>query len=139
MHFLVGFVFMCVGSSIFLLIPRCLGKLIDEHSPASPATSNNSDDAARKDPLLLAARYFREHPWAIVAVLFVGAAAICGRIYFMRTAGQLVINDLRTNVFKTVLQEDMKFFDRNKVGEIVSRTLNLFNLVQQAFLFAVCL
>ena len=35
--------------------------------------------------------------------------------------GQLVINDLRKTVFNSVLRQDMAFFDKNKVGEIVSR------------------
>lgn len=35
--------------------------------------------------------------------------------------GQLIVNDLRTRVFGSVLRQDMSFFDRNKVGEIVSR------------------
>lgn len=39
----------------------------------------------------------------------------------MHTAGQLIINDLRKKVFKSVLFQDMAFFDKNRVGEIVSR------------------
>ncbi|ETN72514.1 hypothetical protein NECAME_18806, partial [Necator americanus] len=39
----------------------------------------------------------------------------------MHTAGQLVVNDLRKNVFNAVLRQDIAFFDKNKVGEIVSR------------------
>ncbi|VDK57895.1 unnamed protein product [Anisakis simplex] len=38
-----------------------------------------------------------------------------------RWDGQLVINDLRTKVFKSVLHQELAFFDRNKVGELVSR------------------
>uniref|UniRef100_A0A7E4VUD8 ABC transporter domain-containing protein n=1 Tax=Panagrellus redivivus TaxID=6233 RepID=A0A7E4VUD8_PANRE len=34
---------------------------------------------------------------------------------------QLIINDLRTKVFGKLLQNDMTFFDKNRVGEIVSR------------------
>ena len=31
------------------------------------------------------------------------------------------MNDLRTNVFKSIIRQDMAFFDKNKVGEIISR------------------
>ncbi|CAD5231982.1 unnamed protein product [Bursaphelenchus xylophilus] len=110
----LGLFFMGVGSSIFLFIPRVLGKLIDEHDQSK--TQPDEGDVALK-----LARYFKENPWAIVALLFVGAAAICARAYCMHTAGQLVINDLRTKVFNSVLRQDMSFFDKNKVGEIVSR------------------
>ena len=35
--------------------------------------------------------------------------------------GQLIINDLRSKVFRSVLCQELSFFDKNKVGEIVSR------------------
>ncbi|KAI6199684.1 hypothetical protein M3Y96_00653000 [Aphelenchoides besseyi] len=112
----VGLFFMGIGSSIFLIIPRVLGKLIDEHGDKPPTKEDEENDIT-----LRMARFFKRQPFAIVAILFVGAAAICLRAYLMHTAGQLVINDLRTKVFKSVLRQDMAFFDRNKVGEIVSR------------------
>jgi ABC-type multidrug transport system fused ATPase/permease subunit len=105
---------MGIGSSIFLILPRVLGKLIDEYDE-----NKKGDD--KEDVALQLARYFKDHPVAIFALLLVGATAICLRAYCMHTAGQLVINDLRTNVFKSVLGQDMAFFDRSKVGEIVSR------------------
>lgn len=40
---------------------------------------------------------------------------------FIHVPGQLVINNLRQTVFKSVIHQDMNFFGRNKVGEIVSR------------------
>uniref|UniRef100_A0A914LWV9 Uncharacterized protein n=1 Tax=Meloidogyne incognita TaxID=6306 RepID=A0A914LWV9_MELIC len=67
------------------------------------------------------ARYLRHNPWAIGIILTIGACAIGGRIYLMHTTSQLIVNDLRTNVFRNILQQDMAFFDKNKVGEIVSR------------------
>jgi ABC-type multidrug transport system fused ATPase/permease subunit len=122
---------MGIGSSIFLILPRVLGKLIDEHDDTKKKTDGEEDDIALK-----MAKYFKENPMSIFALLLVGATAICFRAYCailnirsnylclflgMHTAGQLIINDLRKNVFKSVLFQDMAFFDKNKVGEIVSR------------------
>ncbi|KAI6221793.1 hypothetical protein M3Y99_01538800 [Aphelenchoides fujianensis] len=112
----LGLFFMGIGSSIFLIIPRVLGKLIDEHGDRPPTVEDEEHDVT-----LRMARFFKREPIAIVAILFVGAVAICLRAYCMHTAGQLVINDLRSKVFNSVLRQDMAFFDRNKVGEIVSR------------------
>lgn len=39
----------------------------------------------------------------------------------LKTSGQLVINNLRQSVFDSVIRQDMIFFSKNKVGEIVSR------------------
>jgi len=104
-----------MGSSIFLCTPHILGKLIDEFDESKKKKPGEEDTA------LKAARFFKENPWALVLVLIAGAGAIAGRSYCMHTAGQLIINDLRTNVFGRLLQHDMAFFDKNRVGEIVSR------------------
>ncbi|KAI1720572.1 ABC transporter transmembrane region domain-containing protein [Ditylenchus destructor] len=104
-----GMMFLTVSSSIFLLTPRILGKLIDEHDPVKRASIDEKDFSYRL------ASYFKENPLAI------GAVCICARAYLMHTAGQLIVNDLRTKVFGKVLRQDMSFFDRNKVGEVVSR------------------
>ncbi|CAP20699.1 Protein CBR-HAF-3 [Caenorhabditis briggsae] len=111
----LGISFLGVSSTIFLLTPRVLGKLIDEWD------ETKQDKMDQTDKSLLLARYFKENPVALVGVLMLGALAIAARIYCMHTAGQLVINDLRKTVFNSVLRQDMAFFDKNKVGEIVSR------------------
>lgn len=112
---LLGLSFLGLSSSIFLFLPRVLGKLIDEFDE----TKKSKD--GMEDRSLKLAKYFKDHPVALIGVLLLGAAAICARAYCMHTAGQLVINDLRTKVFKSVLCQEMAFFDRNKVGELVSR------------------
>uniref|UniRef100_A0A0N5AA91 ABC transmembrane type-1 domain-containing protein n=1 Tax=Syphacia muris TaxID=451379 RepID=A0A0N5AA91_9BILA len=111
---ILGLSFLGLSSSIFLLLPRVLGKLIDEFDEAK-------QEENKKDPSLKLAKYFKDHPLYLIAILFIGAAAICARAYCMHTAGQLVINDLRTKVFRSVLCQELAFFDKNRVGEIVSR------------------
>lgn len=75
---------------------------------------------------------------SIFGVLLIGATAICLRTYFMHTAGQLIINDLRRKVFKSVLFQDLAFFDKNKVGEIVSRKLQNFFVYVLTYFIQVC-
>lgn len=67
---------MGIGSSIFLILPRILGKLIDEHEHQGKTTESDEDDIA-----LRMARYFKENPMSIFALLLVGATAICLRVY----------------------------------------------------------
>ncbi|KIH62604.1 hypothetical protein ANCDUO_07110, partial [Ancylostoma duodenale] len=88
---MLGLSFLGVSSSIFLLTPRVLGKLIDEFD------ETKKSESVKEDQSLRIARYFKDNPIALVAVLFLGAAAIAARVYCMHTAGQLVINDLRKN------------------------------------------
>ncbi|CAD6187036.1 unnamed protein product [Caenorhabditis auriculariae] len=112
---MLGLSFLGISSSIFLFTPRVLGKLIDEWD------DTKKDKETKDDKALLLAKFFKENPAALVGILFIGGAAIAARVYCMHTAGQLVINDLRKTVFNSVLRQDMTFFDKNKVGEIVSR------------------
>ncbi|MFH4980976.1 hypothetical protein AB6A40_007685 [Gnathostoma spinigerum] len=112
---MLGMVFLGISSGIFLFLPRILGKLIDEFDDAKKSKTPEEDVS------LKVARFFKDNPVFLIGLMFVGAACICARSYCMHTAGQLVINDLRTKVFKSVLRQDMNFFNENKVGEIVSR------------------
>lgn len=76
--------FLGISSTIFLLTPRILGQLIDEYDTKKEKTNKNVFSYE-------AAKYFKENPLAIVALLFIGAAAICCRAYLMHTAGYLFI------------------------------------------------
>uniref|UniRef100_A0A0N4ZQG9 ATP-binding cassette sub-family B member 10, mitochondrial n=1 Tax=Parastrongyloides trichosuri TaxID=131310 RepID=A0A0N4ZQG9_PARTI len=112
---IIGLSLLGVSSTIFLSAPRILGKLIDQYDENKAKHIDNNELTTRM------ANFFKEKPYYLIGVFIVGAVAIASRAYCMHTAGQLIINDLRTNVFKSVLYQDMKFFDNNKVGEIVSR------------------
>ncbi|KJH49312.1 putative antigen peptide transporter-like 2 [Dictyocaulus viviparus] len=91
---ITGISFLGVSSSIFLLTPRVLGKLIDEFDDAKKATFGNEDGT------LMIARH--DNPIALIGVLFLGGVAITARVYCMHTAGQLIINDLRKTVGEIV-------------------------------------
>lgn len=109
----VGLCFLCVGSTIFLLMPRILGKLMDSESEIN--------GPSKEDFSYKLAIYFKDNPIFLIAMVLTGSFSIFARIYFMHTAAQLVINDLRIKIFSSVIKQDIAFFDRNKVGEIVSR------------------
>nr|CAD2156307.1 unnamed protein product [Meloidogyne enterolobii] len=145
---IAGLVFLSIGSGLFLTLPRILGKMIDEFDTSKPEDRKTEGDEEAKNELNLfsiipqndtkkkenekeddflgrIARYLRHNLLSfypkIGIILAIGACAIGGRIYLMHTTSQLIVNDLRTNVFRNILQQDMAFFDKNKVGEIVSR------------------
>jgi ATP-binding cassette subfamily B (MDR/TAP) protein 10 len=58
---------------------------------------------------------------ALSVVFCVGAAANAGRVLLFRLAGESIIQNLRNNLYKSVLRQDMAFFDRNRTGELISR------------------
>lgn len=44
--------------------------------------------------------------------------------FFMRTAAQLAVNDIRKKVFTSCMRLDLGFFQRNQTGSLISRVFN---------------
>ncbi|CAM0141169.1 unnamed protein product [Umbelopsis sp. WA50703] len=60
--------------------------------------------------------------FAVVSTIFViGGAANMGRVLLFRISGERIIQRLRNNLYKTILKQDMSFFDKNRSGELISR------------------
>lgn len=72
-----------------------------------------------------------------VPAFVVGLAAVKGgaryvQEYFIRTAGQLVIQDVRNQLFSKAMNLSMGYHSRNTIGNLMSRTLNDVNQMQKA-------
>ncbi|CAI2351964.1 unnamed protein product [Caenorhabditis sp. 36 PRJEB53466] len=109
----LGTSFMVLSSGIFLIIPRILGKLIDEYG--------NHGDQASQEITMRIAKFFKEHPIALVGLLATGALATAAKVYCLQIAGLNIVGALRKAVYSSVIRQDMSFFDKNVVGEIGSR------------------
>ena len=61
---------------------------------------------------------------AFIAILVIELAVRFGQIYLMQLAGQRIMHDLRRAVFGHVQKLSMSFFDRNPVGQTMTRVTN---------------
>ncbi len=73
----------------------------------------------------------------LVPIVIIGLAALKGgsryfQSYFIETAGQLVIQDIRNDVFEHYLDFSMGYFSRNTAGNQMSRILNDVGVMQRA-------
>jgi len=59
--------------------------------------------------------------WLILMVAAIMAMAGGARHYFIAVIGERVLTDIRTAVFKHLLQLDATYFDTHRVGELTSR------------------
>ncbi len=50
--------------------------------------------------------------------------------YFIRTAGQLAIQDVRNEIYRKNLRLELRFFNRHQTGGLMSRVLNDVNMMQ---------
>ncbi|GMK58652.1 hypothetical protein CspeluHIS016_0600940 [Cutaneotrichosporon spelunceum] len=99
----IGLLF--VSSSVSMLVPLTIGKLIDFFS------SNASTLLGMTFPVAAT---------LLTIAFFIGAAANSGRVYLMRTAGQRIIARIRNQAYRSTLRQEPEFADRS-VGDIVSR------------------
>jgi ATP-binding cassette subfamily B protein len=99
----LAFVALIVASAATLVVPVAVRRMID---------FGFSDQQAG-----LIDAYFT----AMLAVVAVLAIASGLRFYLVMTLGELVVADLRGDVFAHLTRLDAEFFDQQKTGELVSR------------------
>uniref|UniRef100_A0A1I8ESW9 ABC transporter n=1 Tax=Wuchereria bancrofti TaxID=6293 RepID=A0A1I8ESW9_WUCBA len=117
-----GLLFLVIGNAIGLILPRIIFMFIDIDGDCEKEGNVRENKTDEKNMyFILAAKYLRVHYMVLFGLFCIAAASYGIRHYCMHTAGQLVINNLRQAVFRSVIHQDMNFFSKNKVGEIVSR------------------
>jgi ATP-binding cassette, subfamily B, bacterial MsbA len=63
-------------------------------------------------------------PFVIILIFVFRAACRFLNDYYMRTAAQLAVQDVRNEIFKKNVFLDLKFFHRNQTGSLMSRIVN---------------
>lgn len=54
-------------------------------------------------------------------VFILGATANMGRVVLMKVVGERIVARLRTQMYGSILQQDMTFFDTHRSGDLISR------------------
>jgi len=112
--FILGLVALAGGSGINLLLPEVLRRLL--------APDTVSDLA--------------QNPWSFSALLL-GLFAFQGVCFYFRhylfgIVGQRVVASLRRDIFANLIDQEIEFFDRERVGDLVSRITSDALLIQDA-------
>eukprot|EP00794_Sanderia_malayensis_P020061 gene20061-22030_t len=108
-----------LSSSVTMLVPFCIGKLID-------IIYTSSDDFTEM------LRNLRLTCVVLSFIFFAGAAANLGRVYIVQTSGQRIVNRLRQKVFSSIIKQETAFFDKNPTGELINRLSSDTTLVGKA-------
>ncbi|SCU81021.1 LADA_0B10770g1_1 [Lachancea dasiensis] len=108
-----------ISSSVGMAIPKVIGLVLD-------SVKNAYGDA--KGPITLEdlppiAGNFGMYDFlgVFAGALILGTAANFGRIVLLRVLGEKLVARLRSNVIRKIIHQDAEFFDRNKVGDLISR------------------
>ena len=98
-----------ISSSISMLIPFSLGRIIDIATKESGAEQ------------MLFGLDLSTFFIALAGVLTVGAAANFGRVMILRIVGERIVTRLRSRLFRNTFVQNAEFFDANRVGDLISR------------------
>ncbi|OWZ65613.1 hypothetical protein AYX15_02959 [Cryptococcus neoformans] len=104
-HLAIAVGLLLVSSSVSMLVPLTIGKLIDFFS------TNSSTFLGLSFPVAAG---------LLAATFCVGAAANAGRAIIMRICGQRIIARVRNQAYHSTLRQEPEFADRS-AGDIVSR------------------
>ena len=98
----VATVFLLIGGAAGLAYPRVIGVLIDAALAGGVQSINRAAVA--------------------MAVIFaVQAVAVAMRYYLFSVAGERIVTRLREQVYRSIIDQEIGFFDLRKTGELTSR------------------
>ncbi len=98
----VASLFLLVGGAAALAYPRVIGVLIDAAVEGGASTINRT-------AVLMA------------AIFAVQAVAVALRYYLFSVAGERIVTRLRESVYRSIIEQEIAFFDARKTGELTSR------------------
>ncbi|KAJ3027376.1 UNVERIFIED_CONTAM: ATP-binding cassette permease mdl1 [Siphonaria sp. JEL0065] len=108
--------FLLVSSAVSMSIPFSMGKIMDFVMIQMGMKVADTELMNLMSSLPLEVVF-----GSLIGVFVVGAGANFGRIMLMRKAGERIIERLRNRIFDNIIRQDVRFFDENRTGEIISR------------------
>jgi subfamily B ATP-binding cassette protein MsbA len=70
-------------------------------------------------------------PLAIIVIFLLRGLSRYTNDYFIRTAGQLAIQDIRNELFQRNIRLSLGFFNRHQIGVLISKVLNDVSMMQE--------
>lgn len=134
----VGLVLVTVTSILAIVNPKITGYIVDE-------IIGNGKNISERLPLL---------PKALCAMIIVTVVQSLVRLLFLwmfETCSQDTLYDMRDGVYRSLLQKDFAFYNRNRTGDLMSRQTGdmmairhfvafvIYNVYENALLFVIAL
>lgn len=129
----ISFAVFCLilQSTSSMFVPKLTGDLLDLSNTYILKKNSTSDEEDEKNTLnytesgrmkfelwgLSESQFFT----VVGSVLVVGCLSNALRLIILRTSGERIIARLRTRLLNRIFEQDSKFWDKNKTGDILSR------------------
>ncbi|KAK0182245.1 hypothetical protein PV327_000403 [Microctonus hyperodae] len=117
-HLLVAITSALVVAILNIWIPQCVGHVVNVITKVRKEGKNGFDDSTIMTSIFqqLAAPAFSLARMYVIQALFTFTY-----IYILSCVGERVAVNLRQDLFKSIIMQDIEFFDKHRSGEIVSR------------------
>ncbi len=115
--FIVGLVFLIVGSFLLMAFPLVAGKLID--------VAGGNQDWYLKDLNHIAL--------ALLAIFLIQAIISFFRVYLFAQVSENAMADVRNELYQKIIQLPISFFDKMRTGDLMSRMSADVSLLQTTF------
>ncbi len=110
--------------------------LFEDHPSVVLAPYDRLKELTAQETATLRGRDFKglyRIAFIFLLIILAGAVLNFAQIYLSQYAGQLFMHALRMKVFKKLQDLDMRFFDHNPVGRLVTRATNDVEAINEAF------
>lgn len=106
----LGFVMLLLGQGGSLALPLCVARVID-------AVATNADTRTHEEAI-----HGLNVAILVLTLVVVGSAVTTSiRAFCFNYAGQRVVARLRNSLFRSIVRQDIAFFDTEKTGDLISR------------------
>lgn len=131
-YFVIGMLLLVVGTLIFLLIPEICGELLNV------ATNSTEKKSGLINILSLGAGSpanglsINQLGIALIVILILQGIISFFRVVTFAVVSEKGMADVRKDLYKKMITQDVTFFENNRVGEITSRITTDVELLQSA-------
>ncbi|MCV9387961.1 ABC transporter ATP-binding protein [Reichenbachiella ulvae] len=115
--FVIGLIFLVVGSFLLLAFPYVAGKLIDVASGDSSWILTDINQVAI----------------ALLGILFLQGIISYFRVYLFAQVSENAMSDIRSELYRRIIHLPIAFFDKNRTGELMSRMTADVSMLQTTF------
>lgn len=118
----IAITLLTVSCGIGMTIPKVIGMILDVLKTGLETNEGKDGPISMADvPPIFMGYSIYEFLGGFAALMVFGIVANYGRIVLLRILSERVVARLRANVIKKTIHQDSEFFDRHKVGDLISR------------------
>mmetsp|Transcript_16760 Transcript_16760/g.20294 ORF Transcript_16760/g.20294 Transcript_16760/m.20294 type:complete len:678 (+) Transcript_16760:66-2099(+) len=103
---ILGILFLPPALGATMALPYFVGEVID-----TVMDDSGEDNSGRQKTLIA----------TLLAFSVFGALATCGRSYFINLSSEIIVKNMRANLFSAIMRKPIFFFDKSKTGDLVNR------------------